>query len=144
MKKIMLLFAVLLNTLNGCQMSDSKMIELKEKMFVAQTNEIYTNRGDYLGKTIKYEGIFKEYEIPEADMKSYSVFRYVSDCCNIDGIAGFEVKWNNEYPNSDDWVEAIGVLEEYSAADGRKYLRIELTSLKKLPTRGAEIVFKFM
>ena len=143
MKKIMLL-AVLLNTLSGCQMSDSKVVELKEKMFIVQTNEIYMNRGDYLGKTIKYEGIFKENEIPAADTKSYSVIRYVSYCCSIDGTIGFEVKWDSEYPNIDDWVEAIGVLEEYSGSDGRKYLRLELSSLKTLPTRGAEIVFKFM
>ncbi|MDR3210208.1 MAG: hypothetical protein LBT36_06250, partial [Oscillospiraceae bacterium] len=38
--------------------SDGKVIEIKEKMFLTQTNEIYLNSEDYLGKTFKFEGLF--------------------------------------------------------------------------------------
>lgn len=115
------------------------IIEIKEKMFIAQTNDIYFNPEDYLGKTIKYEGIFSVYEVPETGAVYYSVFRYGPGCCGVDANAGFEVIWDKEYPKPDDWVEAVGVLEEYDE-DGYTYLRLALSSLTVLETRGAEYV----
>lgn len=116
-----------------------KVVEIKEKLFIAQTNDIYFNAGDYLGKTIKYEGIFDVYEVPETGAKYYSVIRYGPGCCGVDANAGFEVCWDKDYPAPNDWVEAVGVLEEYEE-DGNKYLRLNLSSLQVLPTRGAEYV----
>lgn len=114
-------------------------VVIREKMFIAQTNDIYFNAEDYLGKTIQYEGIFDVYEMPETGETYYTVIRYGPGCCGIDANAGFEVKWNDDYPNQNDWVEAVGVLEEYEE-DGYRYLRLALTSLTVLPTRGAEYV----
>jgi uncharacterized membrane protein YcgQ (UPF0703/DUF1980 family) len=37
---------------------DGKIVEIQEKMFIAQTNDIYLNPEDYIGKTIKLEGLF--------------------------------------------------------------------------------------
>jgi zinc transport system permease protein len=118
---------------------DSDIIEIREKMFIAQTNDIYFNTPDYLGKTIKYEGIFTVYEVPETGAVYYSVIRYGPGCCGIDANAGFEVLWDKPYPQQNDWVEAIGVLEQYEE-DGYQYLRLALSSLEVLPTRGAEYV----
>ncbi|MDR1131141.1 MAG: hypothetical protein LBL15_01835 [Oscillospiraceae bacterium] len=115
------------------------VVEIKEKMFIAQTNDIYYNAGDYLGKTIKYEGIFSVYEAFETGAKYYSVIRYGPGCCGIDANAGFEVVWNETYPEQNDWVEAVGILEEYEE-EGYKYLRLALSSLTVLPARGAEYV----
>jgi uncharacterized membrane protein YcgQ (UPF0703/DUF1980 family) len=119
--------------------TSGKVLEIKEKMFIAQTNDIYYNAEDYLGKTIKYEGIFDVYEVPETGMAYYSVIRYGPGCCGIDANAGFEVKWDNEYPKPDDWCEVIGVLEEYEE-DGYQYLRLILSELNVLDVRGAEYV----
>ena len=115
------------------------VIVIKEKMFIAQTNDVYFNTEDYLGKTIQYEGIFDIYEVPDSGAKYYAVIRYGPGCCGVDANAGFEVKWDGEYPSQNDWVEATGILEEYEE-DGYKYLRLALTSLTVLPTRGAEYV----
>jgi len=116
------------------------VIEIREKMFIAQTNEIYVNAGDYLGRMIKYEGIFDE-SVWEEDGQTYHfVIRYGPGCCpGIDNTAGFEVNWDKEYPKQDDWVEVVGVLEEYGE-DGEYYLRLALTSLTVLDKRGAEYV----
>lgn len=116
-----------------------EVIIIKEKMFIAQTNDIYFNAEDYLGKTIKYEGIFDIYEIPETGAVYYSVIRYGPGCCGIDANAGFEVRWDKEYPQQNEWVEAVGVLEEYDE-NGYWYLRLALSSLNVLPTRGEEYV----
>lgn len=115
------------------------VIEINEKMFIAQTNDIYYNVADYLGKTIKYEGVFEIYDVSENGENYYAVIRYGPGCCGNDANAGFEVIWDNDYPDQNEWVEATGILEEYQEA-GETYLRLMLTSLTVLPTRGAEYV----
>ena len=118
----------------------NEVIEIKDKMFIAQTNEIYINKEDYLGKTIKYEGIFDS-SVWEDNGQTYCyVIRYGPGCCpGIDNTAGFEVTWEKAYPQNNDWVEAVGTLEEYGE-NGETYLRLTLTSLTVLPERGAEYV----
>ena len=117
----------------------NEVVEITENLFIAQTNEIYLNSVDYLGKTIKYEGIFNVYEWEETDTTYYQVIRYGPGCCGNDGVAGFEVIWDGDYPKQDDWVEVIGILEEYEE-NGSQILRIRLTSLSVLEERGAEYV----
>jgi uncharacterized membrane protein YcgQ (UPF0703/DUF1980 family) len=116
------------------------IIEIKEKFFIAQTNEIYLNAEEYIGKTIKYEGLFGTYEQPDGE-KRYFVIRYGPGCCSFDANAGFEVYWNKQYPTPNDWVEAVGVLEEYEE-EGIKYLRVALNSLTVMQTRGKETVLR--
>jgi len=117
------------------------VIEIKDKMFIAQTTDIYYNADDYLGKTLKYEGIFTSFTWEENGVTYYSVIRYGPGCCGNDGNAGFEVIWDREYPAENDWVEAVGVLEAYDE-DGCQYLRIALTSLTVLDVRGEEYVMQ--
>ncbi|MDR1408975.1 MAG: hypothetical protein LBJ12_01605 [Oscillospiraceae bacterium] len=119
--------------------ADGKVIEIKEKMFVTQTNEIYLNAKDYLGKTLKYEGYLTVYNEPQTNAKYYAVVRNGPGCCGPDANPGFEVSWNKDYPKEDDWLEVVGVLEQYEE-NGEQYLRVKLDSLKVLETRGAEYV----
>jgi hypothetical protein len=118
-------------------------LEIGEKMFIAQINDVYLNPEDYLGRAIKLEGLFKLEQYGE---QSYCfVIRYGPGCCGNDGNAGFEVAWDNQdaaegiYPDVDDWVEANGVLRTYEE-DGYPYLYLALSSLNVLDTRGAEFV----
>jgi zinc transport system permease protein len=118
-------------------------LEIKEKMFIAQINDVYLNPEDYLGRTINLEGLFKAEQYGE---QTYCfVIRYGPGCCGNDGNAGFEVAWDNQepaegsYPVVDDWVEATGVLRTYEE-DGYPYLYLALSSLDVLDTRGEEFV----
>ena len=117
-------------------------VEIKEKMFLAQTNDVYLNPDDYLGKTIKLEGLFKQEGIQD---RSYCfVIRYGPGCCGSDGNAGFEIAWDSKeteaaYPAVDNWVQAVGVLKRYEE-DGFPYLYIALSELNVLKKRGAEYV----
>lgn len=119
------------------------VVEITEKLFIAQTNDIYLNYEDYIGKTIKYEGLFTQYTWEEADMTYYLVYRKSPGCCGADGQAGFEVIWpddsDNTYPNENDWVEVVGRLESYEEL-GQSYLRISLDSLTVKSERGADFV----
>jgi uncharacterized membrane protein YcgQ (UPF0703/DUF1980 family) len=126
--------------------ADEKIIEIKEKLFIAQTNDVYLNAEDYLGKTIKLQGLFKKAQYETREAPYCFVLRYGPGCCGYDGNAGFEVAWlrqgggaGHEYPEEDDWVEAVGSLKSYTE-DGYPYLYIELESLTVLEERGAEFV----
>ncbi len=117
------------------------VVEIKEKMFVAQTTDIYINADEYLGKTIQYEGIFSVYQLDGGNRNFYSVIRSGPGCCGNDGEVGFEVVWDGEYPKEDEWVEVRGVLEYYDD-DGNSYLRLAVESIEVLETRGQEIVYQ--
>jgi uncharacterized membrane protein YcgQ (UPF0703/DUF1980 family) len=130
------------------------VIEIREKMFIAQTNEIYLNSDDYVGKKIRLEGLFKTEEA-YGDGEPYCfVLRYGPGCCGYDGSAGFEVAWSPRtkavddssvtvlappYPGEDAWVEAVGTLSYYKEDDS-PYLYLHLISLTVKEQRGAEFV----
>jgi uncharacterized membrane protein YcgQ (UPF0703/DUF1980 family) len=120
------------------------VVEIKEKMFIAQTNDVYLNPEDYMGKTIKLEGLFKSYDSTDYGDSYCFVIRYGPGCCGNDGSAGFEVAWDSpaqgpSYPEEDAWVEAEGVLKSYEE-DGFPYLYLSLSSLTEKEERGAEFV----
>ena len=120
--------------------SADDVVEIKEKMFIAQTNEIYINTKDYIGKTIIYEGIFHEAGLWDNGKKYCYVIRYGPGCCPGDvSAAGFEVVWDKDYPKHNDWVKAEGVLEQYDD-NGIPALRLALKSLTVLDKRGKEKV----
>ena len=125
--------------------SNKNIIEIKERMFATQVNDVYVNSKDYLGKTIKYEGVFKLNKIFKTEHNT--VIRYgPGGCCGNDANIGFVVKWEKEnaskkYPNLNDWVEVIGILKEYSE-DDNKYIGLSLISLKVLPMHGKENVLR--
>jgi uncharacterized membrane protein YcgQ (UPF0703/DUF1980 family) len=122
--------------------ADGPVIEIKEKLFIAQTNDVYLNPEDYMGKTIKLEGLFKFMQYEDADKSYCFVIRNGPGCCGYDGTAGFEVAWDQKtapYPKEDDWVEAVGVLDSYEE-DGYPYLYLALSSLTVKQERGAEFV----
>jgi uncharacterized membrane protein YcgQ (UPF0703/DUF1980 family) len=127
---------------NESSVSTGDVIEIKEKMFISQVNDVYLNPEDYLGKTIKLEGLFK---IDQGYDKSYCfVLRYGPGCCGYDGNVGFEVAWDKEkekpYPNEDAWVEATGELKTYEEDGYAQYLYLDLVSLNVLDKRGQETV----
>ena len=124
--------------------NSGETIEITEKLFISQVNDVYLNTNDYLGKTIKLEGIFKTEQYQERDEPYYFVVRYGPGCCGTDGNAGFEVAWTGDikrpYPAPDSWVEAMGVLDVYEEDGQIGYLYLNLSSLTVLSKRGAEFV----
>jgi uncharacterized membrane protein YcgQ (UPF0703/DUF1980 family) len=123
--------------------NDPDLVEIKERMFIAQVNNVYLNYKDYLEKTIKLEGIFKKDQVGISDESYCYVLRYGPGCCGDDGNVGFEVAWEKDrekpYPDVDSWVEATGVLK-MEERNTYKYLFLELSSLNALNSRGAETV----
>jgi putative membrane protein len=120
------------------------IVEIRERMFATQVNEIYLNSADYLGRNIRLEGIFRI--IQHNDETFFYVLRYAPDgCCGGRGFVGFEVRmaagYSRQFPADNSWVEATGILREFSAGSGR-FLYLELFSLNVLTRRGAEFVIR--
>jgi uncharacterized membrane protein YcgQ (UPF0703/DUF1980 family) len=134
---------------DGAALAEGGVIEIKEKLFIAQTNEVYLNPDDYMGKTIRLEGLFKTEQYEEGEDPYCYVLRYGPGCCGYDGTAGFEVAWmpraevpaaeTAAYPHEDDWVEVVGTLSSYEEK-GNPYLYLRLDSLTVKDSRGAEFV----
>jgi uncharacterized membrane protein YcgQ (UPF0703/DUF1980 family) len=123
--------------------SNKDIIEIKEKMFISQVNDVYLNSEDYLEKAIKIEGIFKTQYSYEREDPYCFVLRYGPGCCGYDGNVGFEIAWDTDhkkpYPDVDSWVEATGVVRFYEE-DFMEYLYLDLSSLTVLDKRGVEFV----
>jgi zinc transport system permease protein len=129
------------------------VIKIKEKMFIAQVNDVYLNPEDYLGKTIQLEGIFKTDSYDDLSRQFCFVLRNGPGCCGNDGSVGFEIAWpeaaginsaaplasGHKYPGQDQWVEAAGQLSAYEE-EGFPYLYLALSSLEVKNKRGAEYV----
>lgn len=120
---------------------DGDTVRIPETVFIAMINEIYLNADDYLGRSISYEGFFMTSVYEETNETYNYVVRYGPGCHAFDAFAGFEVTYDGDWPQENDWVEATGILEEYEE-DGWKYLRLRLTALTSLETRGAEYVYQ--
>lgn len=118
-----------------------EIVEIREKMFLTQTNDIYINAEDYLGKTLRWQGFLMSSRDEDEGRTFYFVLRNGPGCCpGVDNTAGFEVYGRDSYPGDNAWVEAEGELESYAGPYGAKLLRVRLSSLKKLAARGADYV----
>ncbi|KUO72494.1 MAG: hypothetical protein APF77_11960 [Clostridia bacterium BRH_c25] len=116
---------------------EEEIVEIKEKMFITQINDIYLNPDDYMGKKIKLEGF---HTIVEVDGETvHGVIRNGPGCCGNDGVAGFEFVWDGEYPKDNDWLSVTGYLEIVNE-DGIDYMHLNATELEVLAERGTEFV----
>jgi len=142
MKKIFLIILAIsfLFVSTSCTKTQNKnvVIEIRERMFLGQVNDIYKNAQDYLGRKIKLEGIFLKDQYTTGET-FYSVIRYGPGCCGDDDQAGFEVAWPDNdrqaYPEDGSWVEVMGELKR-----NRMWLYIELSSIIVKLDRGLEFV----
>ena len=117
------------------------IIEINEIVFLTQVNDIYRNAGDFLGKTIKLEGIFQK-EIRRDQEFNLVIRRSPGGCCGDDGMVGFEVRWadsKSAFPASGVWVEATGLFKE-GIRGGSRFYFLDLVTLKELDKRGTEFV----
>ncbi|MDR1796974.1 MAG: hypothetical protein LBR44_05935 [Clostridiales Family XIII bacterium] len=122
---------------------DASLLDIGEKMFVGQMNDIYANTADYIGKTIRYEGFYVCYQ-PETygdgeDVAYHCIVRNGPGCCGYDATVGFEFFWDGEMPQDDDWCRITGVVDTYQE-NGFDYIVVKATDLEVLPVRGNDTV----
>ena len=149
-KRLILLIAVLL-LLTACtnggggsptqavNFDDADIIEIGERFFVNEITHIQLNPQQYLGRTVRYEGMFfTEYWAPTSSY-FYTVIRHSYGCCGRDGNVGFEVYMGDipTFPD-DTWVEVTGVLEPFEY-DGQEMFRLAVQTIAETE-RGMEFV----
>jgi uncharacterized membrane protein YcgQ (UPF0703/DUF1980 family) len=122
---------------------DDGILVIRDRLFIGQVNDIYLNTEDYLGKTIKLEGVYKKEQYD--DDKTYNfVIRYgPGGCCGYDGYVGFEIAMESyglSFPEPESWIEVTGVLKNYQENEFLSYPYIDLTSIDVLKKRGKEYV----
>jgi len=134
--------SVLITGCNRNNTEESNIIEISERMFLTHVRDIYMNPLNYLGRTIRLEGIFRREEFRGTEM--FFVVRRIPGCHIPEEDFGFEVKWpedrRSSYPPNDAWVETIGELKYYVADNRQRFLYLELVSLRVLERRGQELV----
>ena len=86
------------------------MIEITDNYFIQQTNDVFFNTDEYIGKSIKIEGFVYSYEDYETGNICHSVIRNTPGCCGADGLAGLDIRYDKKYPAENTWVEVIGVI----------------------------------
>jgi len=112
------------------------VVTINEKMFLTHVTDIYVNAEEYIGKTIQCEGMLLMHDSELLIHPKYFVVRNGPGCCGDDGYVGFEIIWEGEYPEVNEWIEVKGVLE----SDEFNMIRLTLDSLEVLEVRGEETV----
>ena len=92
--------------------NSGEIIEITDNYFIEQTNDVYLNLKDYLGKTIKMQGLVYSYDDGQGNIY-HAVVRNTPGCCGNDGLAGIDVKYDGKYPDINTWVEVVGTVESY-------------------------------
>ncbi|MFP3152967.1 hypothetical protein LQZ18_00780 [Lachnospiraceae bacterium ZAX-1] len=116
------------------------VVEIKEKMFIAQCNDIYLNPKDYAGKTIHIEGMYDEYT-DEAGTLYRAVIRNGPGCCGNDGVAGFEFSCDGTPDcKQNDWISIEGIITPFTYDDGYETVIIGVANVTVKVERGAEYV----
>lgn len=105
------------------------MLEIGDSYFIQATNDVYINLSEYVGKTIKMQGLIHSYEDNNGDT-CYAVVRKTPGCCGADGLAGLDIRYDGEYPKKDTWVTVIGVIDTDNVF-GNKVPAIQVTSLEE-------------
>ena len=142
MKKIAALMIALLMIFASCSPADSDgVIEITERFFVNQTMEVISNPDQYMGRTIRLEGMFWNITCVVTGEQLYFVVRNTDGCCGPIEPIGFELRIDGfDPPPHDAWVEVEGILERYTGIWNQNILRLEVVALTAMSERGAEFV----
>ena len=130
MKKILagIIMAVLLIGCTSDGNNEDGIHVLNNRLFEIQLMEILLNQEEFIGTTIRYEGIFISAPWLSVDETIFIVYRYVDGCCGPEP-RGMEVYLNDIEPLPDNTeVEVTGVISQFEA-DGRSFLRLDVISL---------------
>ena len=120
---------------------EGDVLEIKEKMFLTQINDIYYNFDGYKDKTIVVEGMYTEMiSLMDTDVTCPAVYRRGPGCCGNDGWGGFILRYNGAKPKLDDWIRVTGHPIMEKTADGYEDLYLVVDSLEIKQERGAEFV----
>lgn len=107
------------------------IVDIGDRFFATQVNDIILNSFDrYLGRPIRYEGLFWAAYWEWSDRYYYHVIRHTYGCCGpYETSVGFELYLGDiPAPPDDTWVKVLGILER-SGGEGISHVRLRVVSL---------------
>ena len=114
------------------QTNVGESLEITDNYFIEQTNDVYINLNDYIGKTVKMQGLVYIYE--DGNGNAYhAVVRNTPGCCGNDGLAGLDIQYDGDYPAVNTWVEVIGIVDKYQVYNSDVPV-LKITSIKETDT----------
>jgi uncharacterized membrane protein YcgQ (UPF0703/DUF1980 family) len=114
--------------------SGKKIVEIKERYFMAQCYDVMLNPDDYKGKLLKIQGLYFEEE------GYHGIYRRTPGCCGDDGSIGFKIEFEGPSPKNDDWIEVVGSVVISDDENAYDYIYLKLESITVLTKRGKEFV----
>lgn len=119
----------------------AEVLEIREKMFLTQIDDMYFNFDLYKDKTIVVEGMYTELYAWDETEKVPAVYRRGPGCCGNDGWGGFLLNYDGEYPVENAWIRVTGTPE---MKKNGHYLDLYLNviSIEEKTERGAEFVMQ--
>lgn len=121
--------------------TSSDVLEISEKMFLTQINDIYYNFDTYKDKTIIVEGMYTLLYSWDGSERIPGVYRRGPGCCGNDGWGGFFLKYDGELPEENDWVRVTGI-PELEVGESFINLYLNVISMEVKEERGAEFVMQ--
>ncbi len=120
--------------------TDDSAIEISEKMFLTQIDDIYFNFDLYEGKTVVVEGMYNNFYAVDGETLFPVVYRRGPGCCGNDGWGGFYLSYDGTFPETDEWIRVTGTPVIKTDELGFQMLFLEVSSLEVKEERGAEFV----
>ena len=120
--------------------SDGDVMEISEKMFLSQINDIYFNFDLYEDKTIVVEGMYNNFYALDGVTQFPVVYRRGPGCCGNDGWGGFYLRYEGEAPQTDQWIRVTGKPVMENDDKGYPMLFLHVTSIEPMEEPGAEFV----
>ncbi|MCR5763012.1 MAG: hypothetical protein K6G00_06485 [Treponema sp.] len=121
------------------EIPEGDILEIKERLFLTQINDIYFNYDRYKDKTIVVEGMFT-YLVSYLDNSQFpAVYRRGPGCCGNDGWGGFMLDYEGPFPEPEAWIKVVGkpIMKEYK---GYQDLYLKVLSFEVKTERGLEFV----
>lgn len=115
------------------------VLEISEKMYLTQIQDIFLNFSDYEDKTIVVEGMYGLLFNPEGIKNTPAVYRRGPGCCGNDGWGGFLLRYDGTYPDENAWIRVTGTPEIVENGHYRD-LYLNVSEIEVLETRGEEFV----
>ena len=151
MKRILslvIIIVIAVSLISGC--ADDSVVEINERFFLTKSMHIQRNADEYIGRTVRFEGIFQSFYLPALGGDFFMINRRTWGCCGDDGTIGFQLNLGDIEPLPDNaWAEVYGTFEWFivewpeDEAEGREpvpILRVTVETLTELNERGEEFV----
>jgi uncharacterized membrane protein YcgQ (UPF0703/DUF1980 family) len=121
-------------TVDAKDKSGKKVVEIKERYFMAQCYDVMLNPDEYADKLVKLQGMYFE----EEGYKG--IYRRTPGCCGDDGSIGFRIEFDGTPPKNDDWIEVVGSVVISDDENTYDYIHLKLESITVMSKRGKEFV----